>query len=791
MVRPQVGPGEEGQRAVDHLVGSRVRPRQPQTGAQLQPVQPGDAGQVDPGRLRTDRLGLVPPAQRDERLGPVGQQVRPGRAADPHPPRLGKAGLGRLRGLGVAAQLAEHVRLEHLDQHEGRRVPGRLGHGLGTAQLRQPVVQLLVAEQGDPRRQQDQLLAERLGVRARLGGDQGRLLRIDLDQMGGDVGEQPDALHPEGPAGRQSVRLVQLPPAVALAEQGHQPAPLVQQAGGAQRRGVGVHLGQSGAGQRDGATEVAGRHRRVQGLLQQRQVVHAEQVGRVGHQLPQLQRPFQQSTLLGVGVPVGGGAGRDPCGDKGAGVVVRRVPVVGDLGRGAAGDHQVRLGLDRGGEPRVQPGVLAGQQLVVHGLADQGVPELVVAVRVGHHQLGGDRGAQRVLQLGLGQAGDLGEQTVGEAGAAGRRDPQHPLGRLGQPVHPGQQQVAQCLGQRRAAERGAGDGQLLDEEGVALRTVVDVVNGTRRRLATEQVGEDRAGAVAVQPAQLDPLDTTGPVQLGEERAQRMAALQLVGAVGADQQQPARPRGPDQETDQVPGGTVRPVQVLDDQQQWPDVGEPLEQFGDQVEQVSAWGVGKWSRARGGQPRRHPAQLRQQAGELRLVAGEDLGPVGAQHRAQRGGERRERQARLTQLQALTDQHPGAPGGGRELLQQPGLAHARLATDQHGGRLALPGPARRSTARTRVPGRRAGRPVGRARARWVRWVRRSGSPAVVTRAAGRLAAAQPGTTRAARHRPGESFRRSLGPQLSGVGTVHGEQEIYVVAEHVGLLRRVVVVC
>ena len=74
-------------------------------------------------------------------------------------------------------------------------------------------------------------------------------------------------------------------------------------------------------------------------------------------------------------------------------MVVRGVPVVGDLGRGAAGGDQMRLGLDGGGEAGVQPGVLAGQQLVVHGLADQRVPELVVTVPVGHHQLGGDGGA--------------------------------------------------------------------------------------------------------------------------------------------------------------------------------------------------------------------------------------------------------------------------------------------------------------------------------------------------------------------------------------------------------------
>ncbi|MGA4729983.1 hypothetical protein ACPB67_21400 [Micromonospora taraxaci] len=349
----------------------------------------------------------------------------PGGAADPHPPRFGHAGLGSLRGLGVAAQLAEHVRLEHQGEYQGRGVPGRTGGGRRPAQLGKPSgqVPLAVAEQRDPRRQQGGVCAERLGVRGGLGSDTGRLLRVDLHQVRGDVGQQPGPLRAPGAAGRQLVRLVQLPAAVTLAEQGHQSTPLVQQAGGAQRSGVGIHLGQSGPGQRDGAAEVAGRHRRVQGLLQQRQVVHVEQVGGVGHQLPQLQRPLQQSALLGVRVPVGGGAGRGLRGDEGTRVVVRGVPVVGDLGRGPPGGDQVRLRLDRGGEAGVQSGVLAGEQLVVYGLADQRVPELVVTVAVGHHQLGGHGGAQRLLQLDLGQPGDLGEQVVGEPGAAGRGDP--------------------------------------------------------------------------------------------------------------------------------------------------------------------------------------------------------------------------------------------------------------------------------------------------------------------------------------------------------------------------------
>jgi hypothetical protein len=55
-------------------------------------------------------------------------------------------------------------------------------------------------------------------------------------------------------------------------------------------------------------------------------------------------------------------------------------------------------------------------------------------------------------------------------------------------------------------------------------------------------------------------------QLGQQRAQRVTAVQLVGAVGAHDQHPLLAERAGEEAHEPAGGAVRPVQVLDDEQQ---------------------------------------------------------------------------------------------------------------------------------------------------------------------------------------------------------------------------------
>ena len=90
----------------------------------------------------------------------------------------------------------------------------------------------------------------------------------------------------------------------------------------------------------------------------------------------------------------------------------------------------------------MQPAVLTRQQVVVHGLADQLVPE-GVAVALGAQHVGGHRRAQRPDQRAVVQAGHGGQQRVPGHRTARAGDAQHLLGVLRQSAHAVEQQIAQ------------------------------------------------------------------------------------------------------------------------------------------------------------------------------------------------------------------------------------------------------------------------------------------------------------------------------------------------------------
>ena len=64
----------------------------------------------------------------------------------------------------------------------------------------------------------------------------------------------------------------------------------------------------------------------------------------------------------------------------------------------------------------------------------------------------------------------------------------------------------------------------------------------------------------LQPGQPDP-GRVAALELGQQRLQRVAAVQVIGAVRDDEQHPGRADIAGQERDQVPGRAVGPVQVL--------------------------------------------------------------------------------------------------------------------------------------------------------------------------------------------------------------------------------------
>jgi hypothetical protein len=132
-----------------------------------------------------------------------------------------------------------------------------------------------------------------------------------------------------------------------------------------------------------------------------------------------------------------------------------------------------------------------------------------------------------------------------------------------------------------------------------------------------------------------------------------------------------------------------VQVLHHEDDRALLGEPGEQRPDQLEQVAPAGLAVVGRQ---------AQLGQQAGELGLAPAEDGPPVVPGQLAQRGRERGERQALLTELEALAEEDAGV-GGPAELLDEPGLADPGLTPDEEGGRFVAACPFERVVQRGQV--------------------------------------------------------------------------------------------
>ncbi len=127
-------------------------------------------------------------------------------------------------------------------------------------------------------------------------------------------------------------------------------------------------------------------------------------------------------------------------------VVVRGARVPGELGGAAVG-----AGGDDRGVVGVQPDPLARQQILVHGLGEQRVPERVAAPARGDLQDVRVEGiAQRGVQACGGQVDDGGEDVVRDPSARDGGDADDQARVVGEPVEPHEQQVGELPGQLRA-----------------------------------------------------------------------------------------------------------------------------------------------------------------------------------------------------------------------------------------------------------------------------------------------------------------------------------------------------
>ena len=274
----------------------------------------------------------------------------------------------------------------------------------------------------------------------------------------------------------------------------------------------------------------------------------------------------------------------------------------------------------------------------------------------------------------------LGQQPVVEPLADGNQ-PQQLLRGLGQLLDPQHQRVAQRV--RGGAEPvDAGREQLLAEQRVAAGALPQPLQQLVRRRLAEDVGELVGELAAGERLERDATRVRVPLQVGQQRPQRVAAMQLVGPVGADHEHALGGEAARQERERRARRAVRPVQVLDQQQHRPLGAERVEQRQQTLEQPRLRAL---LAVLGGRP--EPGQQRRDR-RAHLVGQRRV--AGAGERAQRGHQRHVRELALAEVDAVAREHerPVPGGAALELRQQARLADARLAGHEHQRRLAVRG-------------------------------------------------------------------------------------------------------
>ena len=367
---------------------------------------------------------------------------------------------------------------------------------------------------------------------------------------------------------------------------------------------------------------------------------------------------------------------------KAAGWSPGGLPVMGRLRGhvGAAVAERDAL-LERAGEGSVHLGALARQQVVVHDLAQQRVAEGVLAVGQRDGDLARHRLTKRVEQLARLEPHDRGEQLVIGGGLAGE-PAQQLLRGARQPLHAQHQRVAQRRRQSAAAVEPRRE-DLLREERVPLGAHIEALDEAGIGRRGEDPLELLAELLAREGRQLDQPCARVAAELGEQRPQRVAPVQLVRAVGPDHEHALAAERAREEGEERARRAVGPVQVLDHEQRGCLlVADRVEQRQQALEDTCLCrGLGIHRLAEPRQQRVEAgAQLRRERLEHRVAL--------ADERAQGAEQRRVGQFALAELDAVTpeDDHPRPARTENELIREPGLAHARLARDQREGRTAL---------------------------------------------------------------------------------------------------------
>ena len=241
----------------------------------------------------------------------------------------------------------------------------------------------------------------------------------------------------------------------------------------------------------------------------------------------------------------------------------------------------------------------------------------------------------------------------------------HQPGGVVELVEAHEQQVGQGLGQRVRPPLGGRD-QLLGEERVALGALDDAAAARARAAAPGAACAPARARRRRRGAELEPGHAGQPAPLGGGGAQRVAAVQVVAAVGRDDRDGRVEAAGEQEAEHLAGRLVGPVGVLDEQQQGaarPSCSSAACTASNSSERsMVVASAGVRARARCDCSAQHPPPGHQPGdGRGGLDQGGPVRGLGGQP-AEHLAERQVGQRAVAEVEAVADEHPPAPASAR---------------------------------------------------------------------------------------------------------------------------------
>jgi hypothetical protein len=272
-----------------------------------------------------------------------------------------------------------------------------------------------------------------------------------------------------------------------------------------------------------------------------------------------------------------------------------------------------------------------------------------------------------------------------------RRGADDAAGRLVEAVQPDQEQVGEVDREGRGAGEALHPAELLDEERVAVGPRDDRPD----LLVGERVGvqgvDQRPDRRLRQGTDLEAVEGRQPGPLGQGRPQGVPAVDVVAAVGHDERDGRLELAGEEVAEQLAGGLVGPVGVLDDDEQGLLPAGLLEQGVDAREEVGAarpvvaagcplGGIGAVGGSLGDP---HPLAGQQpDDGRVRLGDGVDDGRELVLEPPQDLGERQVREGAVAEVEAVPDDDEASGGDGTvaQRQEQPGLADSGVPSDEY---------------------------------------------------------------------------------------------------------------